>query len=378
MRICGVFPETVLNTCAMEAIEIWDIESLEPYSLSFCLTESELEALRNISERCMCTMELLSIEGGSRERRFIKRHLWLLGFCAIALALVLLSSLFIWDIKVYGCEKLSRGQILRALSECGVDYGTYWPGIKNDLVRSEMMLKLPGLAWLSVNVNGSRAAVLVVERIEKPEIYSESEGADIVSSATGIIRRISVLNGKGLVNTGDSVVEGETLISGHLESLSRQPRLVRAQGEAVADTWYDISAVCPSEMEQKTERGIVRHRFAVKMGAKRINLYFGGRKNVDEWEKEVHNYIIGIEGVFALPIALVAEKYIPCERVLSPCADAEAMGRRMLEGLEAKIDGEILSHSVVSGESGGLHIVTLRAACRENIGRLEEYKSAAS
>jgi len=378
VKISGVFPETVLNACAMEAIEIWDMESPEEYTLSFSLPETELEMLRTIAARCMCNMDILETQGGSERRRFVKRHVWLMAFCGLILSLLMLSSLFIWDIKIYGCKELSRGEILRALAECGVDCGTYWPGIKNDLVRSEMMLRLPKLAWMSVNVNGSRAAVLVVERVEKPEIYSESQGADIVSKGAGIIRRVSVLNGKSLAEIGDSVLKGEPLVSGRLESLSREPRLVRARGEIIADTWYDISSVSPAQMDMKTDRGAARRRFALQIGGKRINLYFGGRKDVDEWEKEVHNYILGIEGVFALPIVLVAEKYIPCERNACPVDDADAMGKRLLESLENSIDGEIISHSLVCGQSDGLNVVTLRAACREDIGSLMEYTSAAA
>ena len=63
--------------------------------------------------------------------------------------------------------------------------------------------------------------------------------------ASGIVRRLAVLNGAPAVGTGQSVTAGETLISGGMESLSRDMRFVRAQGDVVADTWYELSAVCP-------------------------------------------------------------------------------------------------------------------------------------
>lgn len=67
---------------------------------------------------------------------------------------VSVSSLFVWRIDVTGNEALTTGQILRCLDACGVRPGTYWPGLSNDLVRNDMILRLPQLRWLTVNVRG--------------------------------------------------------------------------------------------------------------------------------------------------------------------------------------------------------------------------------
>ena len=69
--------------------------------------------------------------------------------------LLLLSSLFIWEINVEGNEKLTTGEILRALEECGVKTGTFWPGLDTDEIRCRMLLRLPELGWMTVNVHGS-------------------------------------------------------------------------------------------------------------------------------------------------------------------------------------------------------------------------------
>ena len=109
--------------------------------------------------------------------------------------------------------------MLRALSDCGVSRGCFWPSLSADLVRSRMMTLLPQIGWMTVNVSGSRAIVLVSEREEKPEIYLESAAADIVAGRTGIVTQLSVLSGRPLVSPGQSVLEGETLVSGVMESL---------------------------------------------------------------------------------------------------------------------------------------------------------------
>ena len=376
VEVCGAFPETVLNACAMQALELWDMKCEDDHTLRFCVYERDIPALEDIARRCMCDMSVLGTAGGSTRRRFLKNHVWLLVSLLVALGILAASSLFIWDIDVYGCDELSEGEVLRALSDCGVDCGAYWPALNVDMIRADMLTRLPELAWMTVNVSGSRAIVLVEERVEKPEIYIESAGADIVAARTGIIRRLSVLNGTPLVGTGQSVTAGETVISGTMESLSRDARYVRAQGGVTADTWYEFSAVCPAQMQEKTPRAGVRRRFALKFGKSRYNFYFSSGNTVDGCDKIIHNYNAGIRGLFALPVTLVVEELRPYRLSGAVPADTAAMGARLEARLEDGLRGVVLSSSVTEGDNGGLAVVTLRAACRENIAQVKEYDPA--
>ena len=153
--------------------------------------------------------------------------------------------------------------------------GSRWPGLSVDRIRSEMLLKLPELGWMTVNVSGSRALVWVVERVEKPEIYAEQEAADIVARRTGIVTDTLVKNGRSLVKPGSAVLEGEVLVTGAMDSLSHPTRYVRASAEIRADTWYAWTALEPASWEQKTEIKRLRRRFALRVGKKRINLFSG-------------------------------------------------------------------------------------------------------
>lgn len=372
VEVCGAFPETVLNACAMQALELWDMKCEDDHTLRFCVYERDIPALEDIARRCMCDMSVLGTAGGSTRRRFLKNHVWLLVSLLVALGILAASSLFIWDIDVYGCDELSEGEVLRALSDCGVDCGAYWPALSVDMIRADMLTRLPELAWMTVNISGSRAIVLVEERVEKPEIYIESAGADIVAARTGIIRRLSVLNGTPLVGTGQSVTAGETVISGTMESLSRDARYVRAQGGVTADTWYELSAVCPAQMQKKTPRAGVHRRFALKFGKSRYNFYFSSGNTVDGCDKIIHNYNAGIRGLFALPVTLVVEELRPYRLSGAVPADTAAMGARLEARLTDGLRGVVLSSSVTEGDNGGLAVVTLRAACRENIAQVKE------
>lgn len=372
MELCGAFPETVLNACAAGALVIWDMECVNEYTLRFTVYEGSLPELRTIAERCMCEMNMISMSGGSRGRKLFLRRRWLIIFAVMTAALLMTSSLFIWKIDVRGCETLSKGEVLRALSESGVELGTYWPSLSTDMVRSEMIMRLPKIAWMTVNVNGSRATVLISERQEKPEIYIESDPADIVASKTGIISNMSVLNGRSVTKQGNSVMKGETLVSGLMDSITNEPRLVRAEAQVIASTWTELNSVCPAETEYKTERRASHSRFALRFGKKRINLFFGGGNDIDDCDKIVYEYNLGIEGFFAMPVTLIREKLVPYKSELRRTGELAAMEERLYGILEAGIDGQIIESSISSGETEGLYMVTLRAECLENIARIVE------
>lgn len=373
-EIFGVFPEAVVNRCAAAGISLRRVKAVDGQTLRCTLDEKGLARLRAICLRCQCELRLLRLTGGSRDRQLLRRRFWLPLTALLAAGLLLLSSLFVWDIEISGNARVSRGEILRALSESGLRRGCFWPGLQTDLVRSKTLCLLPELAWMGVNVNGSRAVVLVEERAEKPEIYHESAPCELVASHTGVVRRVSVLNGKALVAPGSAVQEGEVLVSGAPENLMGEPRFVRARAEIWADTWYELTAVCPPSGAGKGAAKRKSTRFALKIGDERINFYGKSRKTLDGYDKIVHEYNLGIKGLFSTPLTLLrTERY----SLLPPGAErdrTEEMKARLLRRLEESIDGEVLEYSFSAGRSGGLLVVTLRARCSENIAQTVEYE----
>ena len=371
--VFAAFPEGLLNSAAAKGIELWQIEKINDNTVSFEMYESRLSELEELARSCGA--ELTVHKYRDKSRRLIKKRLILLPMLGIVAALVLVSSLFVWQIEIHGNRKLSRGEILRALEDSGLYYGCFWPGLNADDIRSRMLPELQKLAWMTVNVSGSRAVVLVNERMEKPEIYNESAAADLVASKTGLIRRVSVLQGKAAVSPGQAVTAGETLASGSLDSIMGTVRTVRSKGSVMADTWYEIDAVCPEEMQLKTDFGLSRHRFAIVLGKRRINFYISSGKAIDECDKIINDYNIGIKGHFALPIRFIHETILPYESSPGPGYDKEAMGRSLCSELESRTEGQLLQRSLTESFARGLYVLTLRAHCVENIAMTQEIVS---
>ena len=367
MEVFGAFPEALLNAAAAAGIELWDIERSGENALCFSLYEKRRASLEACAEGCGCELRLLAARGGRSALRRAGRRRWLLLGLLGMLAGLFLSSLFIWRVELRGTERLSRAALLRALEDCGVGVGCYWPGLDLDRVQSEMMLRLPEIGWMAVNVSGSRAVVLIRERQEKPEIFRESAQRDLIAGKSGVVRRVSVLSGSAAVQPGQAVSAGELLIRGRRGSLDGAGEGVCARGDVMAETWTESVAVCPVLAERKNSADRGRSRFALLFGKRRLNLYFGSRKTLDGYDKMLSEYTLGVPGLFSLPIRIVHERLLPYTVSAEPCCEPENMAERLCHALMNETRGQILQLDFVSAERGGLYILTLRAHCIENI-----------
>ena len=222
-----------------------------------------------------------------------------------------------------------------------------------------------------MSVDSSRATVRVRERDEAPEVTDKDAPYSVTARRTGIIERTEVYLGAPLVQAGDAVLEGETLVSGAVESGLGTVRYVHASAKIEARTYYELTAAAPLEYSEAVEAGS-RTRWALVVGNERLNLYPGGSGLDENCSKVTTEHALEWPGVFSLPVSLVREEILEYD-IVTRSADTAALQQRLeaqlASELERRLDGrgEALSKSFSAGESGGVLYVTLRAECLEDI-----------
>ena len=82
--------------------------------------------------------------------------------------------------------------------------------------------------------------------------------------------------------------------------------------------------------------------------------------------KSLQNIHLG-QRLFALPLRIVKESYVPYELSEGTGYDADAMKLHLSALLDAGTDGQVLQQSFTEAGADGLFVVTLRAHCLENI-----------
>ena len=381
LEVEGAFPERFLNLCAQRGILFWNVEWLEATRLRLTVTRQGAGPAVELGERAMCTVTRAGQTGMLVFlERFRRRYALLIGL-ALSLATVCVLSQFVLTIQVDGNETLPTAVILAELRRQGLRPGVFGPGLDEKTVRTKTLLQIPELSWMSINLYGTRAQVLVREATPEPEVVDESKTGSVVARASGIITKMDALSGEALVDVGDTVLAGETLISGtvHLEApmYSEVPDLgtiqVRAEGKVYARTWRTLEAEIPLETQVKTYTGGEETCWSATVLGRRIVFFGNSGIPFDQYDKISKVWELTLPGGQEMPLTVQKETcraYTTAAVEIDADAARSLLEERLLEALEEAVgEGEIVSTDyTVRQEDGSLH-VTLQAECTEEIGR---------
>ncbi len=119
--------------------------------------------------------------------RSLKKRLWLIIPMAMLLMAVWAASMFVWEINVYGNEEVSLLEDTKCSEVPRSGNRHLWPerGIVETLA-NEILLDIPELSWFAININGSRAQVLVRERVEAPEVIDRKDPRRYMPEKAGL------------------------------------------------------------------------------------------------------------------------------------------------------------------------------------------------
>ena len=373
LRVECPFPERVLNLCAARDIRFWDLAWESDTAFTCRVTQQDWRQLRQAAEALACTVAVVGREGMPFFlRRFRFRPALVLGLTICATALFL-GSFFIWDFQVEGNKNVPTERILRAMESYGVGLGTFGLAIDGEDLRNHVLLEVPELSWIAVNVSGCRASVQVRERIHKPALVEDAVPANIVARRSGLVLEVRDLRGAAAVLPGMSVTEGQLLISGVEDTGTFGARWMAGYGTVTARTWYALESLVPLEVTEKVYTGRERTVYALRLGTKRLKFFTNSSITRGKYDKITSSYSLHPLQI-ALPVTLVRERWrFYEERTVSRSRQqAEQQGRQALTAyLEELVapHGEICSTLCTAVQQGDVLRLTLRAECREEIGR---------
>lgn len=372
VEVRGERPERMLRALAERGIPFWDAEPPMEFALRLSLPARKAWYVPAFAAALGCEGEILSVHGFPSVWKKLCRRRALLLCLGLLLGLLALSRLFVWQVVTEGAEELPRGQVLAALDECGVSVGAFWPAFSQDLIRNAMLLELPELRWMTVNMQGCCARVILRSGYEGAEPLDEEEPAKILAVKAGVVLTVRALRGTAEVAPTEVVLPGELLIDGLATGRFEGHGAVRALGTVEAETWYELSAQLPLTEQEKSASGKKSSRWALILGKRRINFYKGCSICPADCAKMTMETSLSVPGLFFLPVRLLREDIYPFESTPGPACEPVVCAReQLMEELMARIgpQGRVLNSHESAAASEGVLTVTLRARCREEIGQ---------
>lgn len=384
VRAEGAFPERLLNLCAQNRLPFWGLNWLDETAFTVKVRLKDFKRLEEYAQRAMCTLTVRERRGGAAAAQRWRRRWGFVAGVALAFVAVAYLSRFVLVVEVTGNEQIPTAVILSELQRLGVRPGAYGPALNRKELANEAMMNLPELSFLSLNLYGTRIEAVVREADPTPKLLDEETPADVVAAADGIILDIHTSAGKAMFEDGDTVAEGEVLISGDVELPKPEGsevdigRLrVRAAGEVTARTWRTLEAAIPLTAQAKEYTGESETAYGGKILWKQVNFPKNSGISYEKYDKIMVTSPLTVFGR-KLPFALtktVCREYTLQEQPV----DAGAARAMLEEALSVRLDavltetrGEALRTDFTAREENGLLIVTMLAECQEQIGRTVE------
>lgn len=386
VSVSGAFPERLINLCAQRNLQFWGLEWQDEHCLKLTVRYKDFPALRIAAERVQCTAEKNAALGMPIFLlRFRHRYAFMIGMLLTVLAISVFSR-FVLTVEVSGNETVSAAEIISELRRLGLKPGVYGPNVDETQMAQLALLNLNDLAWMGINIYGTRAEVSVREVVQSPELNLGDGYSDLIATADGMIVRLNVLEGEPLVTEGDIVAVGDILIRGNIvlpapEYSGAEPQFMQAhaQGIAVARTWRTLTATMPLSAQVKQYTGEQSSNWSLTLLSKRVD--FSGKSSILPYGCDricvVHQ--LTLPGGRDLPVFLTQEvrkSYRTEQYSIDEAAAQSMLERSLLERLNALVgeEGQIIHTEYTARLADGRLTVTLTAECQEDIGRQVFYK----
>lgn len=311
-------------------------------------------------------------------RLFGRPGLWVGGLLAVALLIV--SSRFVWDVRVSGNQSMTEREVEATLRACGLGVGSYLGTFKADRTENRALMQNPDLAWISVNMKGTVAYVEVRETASPPKDENESP-ANLVADMGGQIVRVELVRGNVTVRAGQWVDEGDLLVSGLYDSEQVGIRHTHAEGRVYARVVEELTVTVPLTYEKKTyatdtqdircQKSLVFFENHIKFSKKDFN-----SETSCDIIKRVSMPFASLGADF--PISLLTEWYIPytVTEEKRTYAEAEALAYLELSQRIGSLPGgaEVLSKTITTTLGEDAYILTCTLTCIRDIAKEQTFE----
>ena len=270
----GDVAEVILNICAKNGISLWNIRR-RGKEIRCYITVRDFKALPSIAKKSGIRAHILKKLGLPFIINRYRKRFGIPAGAALFFCYLYFMSAFIWTVEVNGNKTVPASEILAVCETIGIKEGVLKSKINPQIAKQELLLSQDGLAWASVNIEGSLASVNVTETKEKEQ--DNNTATNLKAAADGIITKIDVTSGNCVVKVGDTVAKGQLLVSGVIERES-STRFVHSSGSITARTEREITVSADFKRTVSEKTGEIKKRSVLSFFGIKIPLYLGGVK----------------------------------------------------------------------------------------------------
>ncbi len=213
IRVFGFAPERLMNLIINNDIVIWNVES-EESGYTFYTGRYNLMKMKPFLHKTNMKFEILEKRGFPYAiKRNKRRVVFVSGFGLFCVILYVLS-LFVWEVKIIGEDKLVADTILSSIENNYVPLGTLKSKVKCSVLEENLRKEFRDISWISCELKGTGLTVYLEEGIAPKTIEKDKKSGDIIASKDATITKMITREGTPIAKVKDKVKKGDILISG--------------------------------------------------------------------------------------------------------------------------------------------------------------------
>lgn len=343
--VSGKYPERFLNSAFKSGVKIWSQKS-SGGKVTAKMYVGDYKRCRTKARKTGVRLKVLKRHGLPFFVHKNKNRAGLLVGAAVFFIMIFFMSSFVWTIDMEGVSNISENEIRTLLKDCGVYEGAWSSSIDVQWAKRQLSHKYPMITWSAINIYGSNVDVIVKEGQEKnkPDI---STPANIVAEKDGFIIAMETRDGTNLVTLGQSVLEGELLVSSAIEIEGQETRFVRAQSKITAQTTEITEFSADKNIELITSREEAVSRLGISFYGADFPVTLNQIDGINYYRVLEENCLV-LNGV-SLPISLISEKNYVYEKTQVERTDE--MIDKALEIKEALYETFQMQDAVITGRN---------------------------
>ena len=373
VRVTGASLPRFLNLCAEKGLMLRRMERTAWDEMYATLSLADFRALRRYMGRTGCRVHIEQRRGMPFWAARLRPRTALWGGLVLLMLLCWVLCAHIWSIEAHIDPALDEAEVMQQLEELGVHIGARISSLDTRSIRWTMLGMQPNMTFLSLNFRGNSLTIEAYGVTPPEEKIDQNAIVKVVAAREGVIKSVKALEGQPMVQAGDAVETGDTLISG-LVAPTREDgnyHLTHARGEVEAYTVHHVTAARALETENKVYTGKVRRQYALVLGNYRLNLYIGSGIDGGTCDKIIETRTLRLSDSVVFPVSLVVQTYVFYEREPQTATVEELrveMLSRALEEIASGMDGSVTEHSETLTEQDGAAVLEMTVHAVEQIG----------
>ncbi|NLG05327.1 MAG: sporulation protein YqfD, partial [Clostridia bacterium] len=184
IRIQGCSPERFLNLCNHKCIYLWEIRRINDCYEAYVYVE-DFRKIKQIVKKTRTCVRILEREGFPFFLyRYKNRKLFFAGI-VIAILILYVLSLYIWQIEISQNVRITDDQILRLLSEYQIEPGIKKSELDCQLIEKMIRKEFDEVVWAAASQDGARLLIMINENETAQKKEEMPKSQDIYAPYAG-------------------------------------------------------------------------------------------------------------------------------------------------------------------------------------------------